>query len=65
MLAQTQELIDFIMELKIYINLKNRDEKDIEDKNFIKPVDVIEIDTTNLTIDEALEEMLSHIERND
>lgn len=50
---------------EVYINLKNRDEKDIEDKNFIKPVDVIEIDTTNLTIDEALEVMLSHIKRND
>ena len=46
---------------EIYINLKNRDEKDIKDGNFIKPDNAIEIDTTNLTLDEVLEVMLSYI----
>lgn len=46
---------------EVYINLKNRDDKDIEDNSFIKPIDAIEIDTTNLTLTEALDIMLSHI----
>lgn len=48
---------------EVYINLKNRDDKDIEDNSFIKPVNAIEIDTTNLSIEEVLEIMLSHIKR--
>jgi len=46
---------------QIYNDLKNRDQKDIEDGNFIKPVSAIEIDTTNLNLDEALNIMLSYI----
>ena len=46
---------------QIYNDLKNRDQKDIEDGNFIKPVSAIEIDTTNLNLDEALKRMLSYI----
>lgn len=46
---------------EIYINLKNRDQKDIADGNFIKPENAIEIDTTNLNINEALKVMLSYI----
>jgi len=46
---------------EIYINLKNRDEKDIKDGNFIKPENTIEIDTTNLSLDETLNIMLSYI----
>lgn len=46
---------------QIYNNLKNRDEKDIEDGNFIKPENAIEIDTTNLNLQEALDKMLSYI----
>ena len=46
---------------EIYTNLKNRDEKDILDGNFIKPENAIEIDTTNLGLEEALEIMVSYI----
>lgn len=46
---------------EIYINLKNRDKKDIEDGNFIKPENSIEIDTTNLNLEEVLDIMLSYI----
>jgi len=46
---------------EIYNNLKNRDKKDILDGNFIKPVNAIEIDTTNLSLDEVLDIMLSYI----
>jgi len=46
---------------EIYIDLKNRDEKDINDGNFIKPENAIEIDTTNLVLDEVLNLMLSYI----
>lgn len=46
---------------QIYNDLKNRDIKDIEDGNFIKPDNAIEIDTTNLTLEESLEKMLSYI----
>lgn len=45
----------------VYTNLKNRDKKDIEDGNFIKPDNAIEIDTTNLSLEEALNTMLSYI----
>ena len=44
-------------------NLIKRDERDIIDKNYIKPVDAYYIDTTNLTLDEALNEMLKFIEK--
>lgn len=47
---------------EVYNNLKKRDEKDIEDNSFIKPINAIEIDTSNLTIPEVLDVMLSHIE---
>ena len=46
---------------EVYDNLKKRDKKDIEDGNFIKPENAIEIDTTDLNLDEALEIMLSYI----
>jgi len=46
---------------EIKTNLKNRDKKDIEDGNFVKPLNAIEIDTTNLNLDESLEIMLSYI----
>lgn len=46
---------------EILIDLKNRDEKDVRDGNFIKPENAIEIDTTNLNLDEVLEIMLSYI----
>ena len=46
---------------EIYNNLRNRDKKDIEDGNFIKPENAIEIDTTNLNLDESLNIMLSYI----
>ena len=46
---------------EIYNDLKQRDEKDIEDGNFIKPTDAINIDTSNLTIDEVVDLMLSYI----
>lgn len=46
---------------EVYNNLKNRDEKDVLDGNFIKPVNAIEIDTTSLSLDESLEIMLSYI----
>jgi len=46
---------------EIYNNLKNRDKKDILDGNFIKPVNAIEIDTTNLSLEEVLDIMLSYI----
>ena len=46
---------------EIYNDLKQRDEKDIEDGNFIKPTDAINIDTSNLTPDEVIDLMLSYI----
>lgn len=46
---------------QLYNDLKNRDKKDIEDGNFIKPEKAIEIDTTNLTLNEVLDIMLSYI----
>lgn len=46
---------------EVYNDLKNRDEKDIRDGNFIKPSDAIEIDTTNLSLEEVLNVMLSYI----
>lgn len=46
---------------EIYTNLKQRDEKDILDANFIKPTNAIEIDTTNMTIKEVLNTILSQI----
>jgi len=48
---------------EVYINLKKRDDKDIEDNSFIKPESAIEIDTTNLDIEEVFELMLSHINK--
>lgn len=46
---------------EVYNNLKNRDDKDILDNNFVKPTNAIEIDTSNKTIEEVLNIMLSHI----
>jgi len=46
---------------QIYNDLKKRDIKDVEDGNFIKPENAIEIDTTNLNLQEALTKMLSYI----
>lgn len=46
---------------EILIDLKNRDDKDIKDGNFIKPENAIEIDTTNLNLEEVLDLMLSYI----
>lgn len=44
-------------------NLEKRDQKDIIDKNYIKPEDAYYIDTTNLTLEEALNKMLDFIEK--
>ena len=46
---------------EVYNDLKARDEKDIEDKSFIKPENAIEIDTSNKNIEEVLNVMLSYI----
>lgn len=46
---------------KIYNDIDARDRKDIEDGNFIKPKNAIEIDTTKLNRDEILAMMLSYI----
>jgi len=46
---------------EVYKNLEERDKKDIEDKSFIKPVNAIEIDTSDKNIDEVFETMLSYI----
>ena len=46
---------------EVYNNLKNRDEKDIEDNSFIKPENAIEIDTSDKNIEEVLDVMLSYI----
>ena len=48
---------------EVYANLKNRDEKDILDNNFVKPIDAIEIDTSDKNLDEVFNIMLSYIER--
>ena len=44
-------------------NLEQRDKKDIEDKSFIKPKEAIEIDTSNLEIDEVLKNMLKYVKK--
>ena len=46
---------------EVYNNLKNRDEKDIEDNSFIKPENAIEIDTSDKNIEEVIDVMLSYI----
>lgn len=46
---------------EIYTNLQKRDEKDILDANFIKPTSAIEIDTTNMTLNEVQDTILSYI----
>lgn len=46
---------------QIYNDLKDRDEKDIIDGNFIKPEFAIYIDSTNLNTEEVLNIMLSYI----
>lgn len=46
---------------EIYKDLKERDEKDVRDGNFIKPNDAIEIDTSNLSLEEVINMMLSYI----
>lgn len=45
----------------IYNDIDARDKKDINDGNFIKPKNAIEIDTTKLSKDEILNIMLSNI----
>ena len=42
-------------------NLKIRDDLDINGGNFVKPINAIEIDTTNCTIDEVFGIMLKYI----
>ena len=42
-------------------NLTKRDKYDIEGGNFIKPVNAIEIDTTNLSLEEVFQTMMEHI----
>lgn len=42
-------------------NLKKVDDVDINEGNFIKPENAIEIDTSNLTIDEVYNIMIKHI----
>jgi cytidylate kinase len=42
-------------------DLKVRDDLDINGGNFIKPIDAIEIDTTNLSIEEVYEIMINKI----
>jgi len=42
-------------------NLTKRDKYDIEGGNFIKPIGAIEIDTTNLSIEEVFQTMMEHI----
>ena len=42
-------------------NLKKVDDVDINEGNFIKPENAIEIDTSNLTIDEVYNIMINHI----
>ena len=49
--------------LQVYNDIKKRDEKDIEDGNFIEPDNAIFVDTTDLDLDEALNKMLSYIRR--
>ena len=44
-------------------NLEQRDKKDIEDKSFIKPKEAIEIDTSNLEIDEVLKNILKYVKK--
>lgn len=58
--AERKNIEDITYE-EILVDLKNRDEKDIRDGNFIKPENAVEIDTTNLNLDEVLEVMLSYI----
>ena len=42
-------------------NLKKVDDVDINEGNFIKPENAIEIDTSNLSIDEVYNIMINHI----
>lgn len=44
-------------------NLQLRDELDINDGNFVKPKDAIEIDVSNYTIDEVYELMINEINK--
>lgn len=44
-------------------NLKIIDETDLNCGNFVKPIDAIEIDTTNYTIEEVYEIMMKNIKR--
>lgn len=46
---------------EVYNDIDLRDKKDISDGNFIKPNNAISIDTTDKTIDELLEIMLSYV----
>lgn len=60
-LYSERKYIEEITLEEIYNDLKNRDEKDVLDGNFVKPDNAIEIDTTNLNLDEVLDVMLSYI----
>lgn len=44
-------------------SLRKRDELDINDGNFIKPKEAIEIKTDKLSIDEIFEIMIEHIDK--
>lgn len=44
-------------------NLIKRDDLDLNGGNFVKPVDAIEIDTTNYTLDEVYEIMIKEIDK--
>ena len=54
----TQISIDEIRE-----NLKIRDDLDLNGGNFVKPIDAIEIDTTNYTLDEVYQIMMDEINK--
>lgn len=46
---------------EVYESLKLRDKLDLKGKNFIKPENAIEIDTTNKTLDEVFSLMQEYI----
>ena len=60
-LYSERKYIEEITLEEIYKDLKNRDEKDVLDGNFVKPDNAIEIDTTNLNLEEVLDVMISYI----
>lgn len=48
---------------KVRNNLKKRDELDLNDGNFVRPIDAIEIDTTNLSLDQVYYIMINEIKK--